>query len=68
MKQRLLGQAAVPIAEIGLGCMGMSEFYGPSDDQQSLATLTRALDIGINFLILPILMAWAIMKICWGSF
>jgi aryl-alcohol dehydrogenase-like predicted oxidoreductase len=49
MKQRLLGQAAVPIAEIGLGCMGMSEFYGPSDDQQSLATLTRALDIGINF-------------------
>ncbi len=49
MKQRVLGQAAVPIAEIGLGCMGMSEFYGPSDDQQSLATLTRALDIGINF-------------------
>lgn len=49
MKQRFLGQAAVPISEIGLGCMGMSEFYGPSDDQQSLATLTRALDIGVNF-------------------
>ncbi|TBR08477.1 MAG: aldo/keto reductase [Rugosibacter sp.] len=49
MKQRVLGQAAVPISEIGLGCMGMSEFYGPSDDQQSLATLTRALDLGVNF-------------------
>ena len=49
MKQRFLGQAAVPISEIGLGCMGMSELYGPSDDQQSLATLTRALDLGVNF-------------------
>lgn len=49
MKQRILGQAAIPVSEIGLGCMGMSEFYGPSDDQQSLVTLTRALDLGVNF-------------------
>ncbi|AJP48446.1 aldo/keto reductase [Rugosibacter aromaticivorans] len=49
MKQRILGQAAVPISEVGLGCMGMSEFYGPSDDQQSLATLNRALELGVNF-------------------
>lgn len=49
MKNRTLGQSGLSIAEIGLGCMGMSEFYGPSDDQQSLATLNRALDIGVNF-------------------
>lgn len=49
MKTRTLGQSSLSIAEIGLGCMGMSEFYGPSDDQQSLATLTRALDLGVNF-------------------
>jgi aryl-alcohol dehydrogenase-like predicted oxidoreductase len=49
MKNRALGQSSISVAEIGLGCMGMSEFYGPSDDQQSLATLTRALDIGVNF-------------------
>lgn len=49
MKNRTLGQSRISVAEIGLGCMGMSEFYGPSDDQQSLATLTRALDIGVNF-------------------
>lgn len=49
MKNRTLGQSRISVAEIGLGCMGMSEFYGPSDDQQSLATLNRALDIGVNF-------------------
>ncbi|MCK9989347.1 MAG: hypothetical protein RugAbin2_00361 [Rugosibacter sp.] len=49
MKNRTLGQSRISVAEIGLGCMGMSEFYGPSDDQLSLATLTRALDIGVNF-------------------
>jgi aryl-alcohol dehydrogenase-like predicted oxidoreductase len=35
---------------IGLGCMGMSEFYGPSDEQESIATLHRALDLGVTFL------------------
>lgn len=49
MKQRLLGQAHTPVSALGLGCMGMSEFYGVADDDQSLATLARALDLGINF-------------------
>lgn len=39
-----------PASRIGLGCMGMSEFYGPSDDAQSLKVLERALEIGVNFL------------------
>jgi aryl-alcohol dehydrogenase-like predicted oxidoreductase len=50
MKQRHLGQARTPISAIGLGCMGMSEFYGASDDAQSLATLERALELGVDFL------------------
>lgn len=49
MKQRPLGQARTPVSALGLGCMGMSEFYGVADDEQSLATLARALDLGINF-------------------
>ena len=49
MKQRLLGQSKTPVSAIGLGCMGMSEFYGATDDAQSLATLAHALAIGINF-------------------
>ena len=49
MKQRFLGQSKTPVNAIGLGCMGMSEFYGATDDAQSLATLAHALAIGINF-------------------
>lgn len=49
MKHRTLGQAHTPVAALGLGCMGMSEFYGASDDTQSLQTLQRALELGINF-------------------
>ena len=49
MKTRLLGHTGVPVSALGFGCMGMSEFYGPSDDAQSLATLAAALDHGINF-------------------
>ncbi len=49
MKQRTLGQAGTPVSAVGLGCMGMSEFYGSSDDNQSLATLARALELGVNF-------------------
>jgi aryl-alcohol dehydrogenase-like predicted oxidoreductase len=49
MQQRTLGADGPAISAIGLGCMGMSEFYGASDDQQSLATLERALELGINF-------------------
>ena len=49
MKHRTLGQAHIPVGALGLGCMGMSEFYGASDDAQSLHTLQRALELGINF-------------------
>jgi aryl-alcohol dehydrogenase-like predicted oxidoreductase len=48
MKQRHLRDLTV--SAIGLGCMGMSEFYGPSDEDESIATIHRALDIGVTFL------------------
>ena len=49
MEQRLLGQG-LRVSALGLGCMGMSEFYGPRDEQESIATVHRALDLGISFL------------------
>jgi len=48
MKQRQLGQG-LQVSALGLGCMGMSEFYGPSDDDVSMATLHAAADLGIDF-------------------
>ncbi len=50
IKPRTLGRSQAIVSALGLGCMGMSEFYGPSDDEISLATLTRALELGVNFL------------------
>lgn len=48
--RRRLGTAGPAVSALGLGCMGMSDFYGPADDAQSLAVLNHALDIGIDFL------------------
>ncbi|MEL7369618.1 MAG: aldo/keto reductase [Myxococcota bacterium] len=42
--------AGLKVSALGLGCMGMSEFYGPRDDEQSLVTLHRAIDMGVTFL------------------
>jgi aryl-alcohol dehydrogenase-like predicted oxidoreductase len=50
MKTRKLGVNGPEVSAIGLGCMGMSEFYGVRDEQESLATIDRALDLGIYFL------------------
>ncbi len=49
MKTRTLGQGLVVSAQ-GLGCMGMSDAYGPADDDESIATIHRALDLGVTFL------------------
>ena len=49
MNRRTLGQG-LEVSELGLGCMGMSEFYGATDETQSVATIHRALELGIDFL------------------
>lgn len=49
MKFRTLGKTGEQLSAIGLGCMGMSTAYGPTDEQQSIDTLHKALDSGINF-------------------
>jgi aryl-alcohol dehydrogenase-like predicted oxidoreductase len=50
MKTRKLGNQGLVVSELGLGCMGMSEFYGARDDQESLLTIHRALDLGVTML------------------
>jgi aryl-alcohol dehydrogenase-like predicted oxidoreductase len=50
MKMRKLGASTLSVSAIGLGCMGMSDFYGPRDERESLATIHRALDLGVTFL------------------
>jgi aryl-alcohol dehydrogenase-like predicted oxidoreductase len=50
MEQRTLGGQGLVVSALGLGCMGMSQSYGPGDDQESEATIHRALDLGMTFL------------------
>jgi aryl-alcohol dehydrogenase-like predicted oxidoreductase len=50
METRELGRSGVKVGAIGLGCMGMSEFYGPRDEAESIATIQRALDLGVTLL------------------
>jgi aryl-alcohol dehydrogenase-like predicted oxidoreductase len=48
MQQRQLGQ--LQVSTLGLGCMGMSEFYGSGDEAESIATIHRAIELGVTFL------------------
>jgi aryl-alcohol dehydrogenase-like predicted oxidoreductase len=50
LSQRKLGTQGLKVSAVGLGCMGMSEFYGARDDQESIATIHRSLELGCNFL------------------
>lgn len=48
-KSTLLGNSTLNVNRLGLGCMGMSEFYGSSDESESITTLNKAIDLGVNF-------------------
>lgn len=50
MKQRKLGNQGLAVSMMGLGCMGMSEFYGASNEDEAIATIHRAIDLGVTFL------------------
>jgi aryl-alcohol dehydrogenase-like predicted oxidoreductase len=50
MERHRFGNSDLTVSAIGLGCYGMSGVYGPADDAESIATIRRSLDIGVNFL------------------
>jgi aryl-alcohol dehydrogenase-like predicted oxidoreductase len=50
MQTRTLGRSGLTVSALGLGCMGMSEFYGAGDDDESIAVIHRAIELGANFL------------------
>lgn len=50
MERRRLGSQGLEVSAEGLGCMGMSEFYGPADESEAIATIHRALELGVDFL------------------
>jgi aryl-alcohol dehydrogenase-like predicted oxidoreductase len=62
MMHRRLGTAGPEVSVIGLGCMGMSDLYGPADRSESIATIHAALDVGITYSIPAISTAWATMR------
>jgi aryl-alcohol dehydrogenase-like predicted oxidoreductase len=49
MERRQLGRQGLAVSRVGLGCMGMSDFYGPNDEGESIATIHRALELGVCF-------------------
>ena len=50
MEKRNLGSQGLVVSELGLGCMGMSEFYGTGDEDESITTIHRAIELGITCL------------------
>jgi aryl-alcohol dehydrogenase-like predicted oxidoreductase len=50
MEMRMLGRQGLKVSALGLGCMGMSDFYGPADEAESIRVIHRALELGVNFL------------------
>ncbi|MGH7906935.1 MAG: aldo/keto reductase [Candidatus Binataceae bacterium] len=50
MRQRKLGSSGPAVSEVALGCMGMSEFYGPADENEAIATIQNAIGLGISFI------------------
>ena len=50
MQKRSLGRQGLMVSELGLGCMGMSEFYGTADEDESIASIHRAIELGVTFL------------------
>src|SRR2546429_5916824 len=50
MEQRHLGTQGLVVSALGLGCMGMSEFYGPTDEDESVRVIHRAIELGVTFL------------------